>query len=316
MDKSEIEYGSIKEDVMFGYDEYMDNEYFSVYEATDKIIEEDCRIMNYNEYTRACYLLSIAIETVKMGEIETWIYEKTEKYVINRLEDFSEKEETLYKQDLEILKKLLANSNYKVIETSDIDKAVFHDILYSFKSDLLYLKLIYKAGNAVEQETIRKYSTILPGELMQIWEKYGFGSLIEGYLRIINPDDYQELLNDTYFRGKISIPILITAFGDIVTYEEGGYIGIVKYKDGSSSVISRHFKKFMSNLTEKAFTDKYLEISQYAEAIDKLGVLGQDECFGYIPISGLDGSEKTQNLKKIKTREYIEIIKNYSVSGM
>ena len=311
-----IKYGSIKDKVRYDFDKYMNEDHFTVRQAAVRILSDGCMVVNYSKFTRAGYFLNVAVESVNRGEITDYIYQETEKYTLESFDGISEEEETLYVQDLELLKKLLRSGNYKVIETSDIDKAVFHDILYSFKSDLLYLKLIYKAGNVVEQETIRKYSTILLGELMQIWEKYGFGSLMEGYLRIINPDDYQELLNDTYFRGKIAIPILITAFGDIVTYEEGGYIGIVKYKDGSSSVISRHFKKFMGNLTEKAFTDKYLEVSQYAEAVDKLGVLGQDECFGYIPISGSDGSEKAQNLKKIKTREYIEIIKNYSVSGM
>lgn len=51
-----------------------------------------------------------------------------------------------------------------------------------------------------------------------------------GYLKVVNPEDYQELLKETYFRGNISIPILVTAFGDIVTFEEDQYIGMVKYK--------------------------------------------------------------------------------------
>lgn len=166
----------------------------------------------------------------------------------------------------------------------------------------------FKAGNEMKQELIKKYSTILPDELIEIWKKYGCGSLMDGYFRIINPDDYQELLNETYFRGKISIPILVTAFGDIITLEEGEYIGLVKYKYGIFSIITKFFDLFLSNLNEDIFINKYLEIPQYMEAKSRLGTSEHDECFGYVPLLGLGGSEKAENLKKVKTREHIAII--------
>ena len=40
----------------------------------------------------------------------------------------------------------------------------------------------------------------------------------------------------------------------------------------------------------------------------KLGKLEYDECFGYVPLLGLGGSEKVDNLDKVKIREHIEII--------
>ena len=129
---------------------------------------------------------------------------------------------------------------------------------------------------------LRKYSRILPEELIEIWEMYGFGSLMNGYLRMIDPEEYQELLYETYFRGKISIPIMTTAFGDIITFEEGGYVGIVKYRYGTFLTVSRHFRRFMSNLEEKYFVNKYLDIPQYIETTGKLGIPEQDECFGCV----------------------------------
>ena len=60
-----------------------------------------------------------------------------------------------------------------------------------------------------------------------------------GYLKVVNPEDYQELLKETYFRGNISIPILVTAFGDIVTFEEDQYIGMVKYKNGNFVMLAK-----------------------------------------------------------------------------
>lgn len=163
-------------------------------------------------------------------------------------------------------------------------------------------------GQDIKEKLLQKYKTIVPDELIKIWEDYGFGRLIGGYLKVINPEDYQELLNETYFRGNISIPILATVFGDIVTLEEGQYIGMVKYKNGNFVMLAKSFERFMQNLENEYFLEKYFQIPQYTEAVNKLGKLEQGECFGYVPLLGLGGSEKVDNLDKVKIREHIELI--------
>ena len=69
-----------------------------------------------------------------------------------------------------------------------------------------------------------------------------------------------------------------------------------------------NFKRFIQNLGDDYFLEKYFQIPQYIEAVNKLDKLEQDECFGYVPLLGLGGSEKVQNLKKVKIREHIELI--------
>ena len=170
------------------------------------------------------------------------------------------------------------------------------------------MQMIIKKGVKMEQKLIQKYETSLPNDLVDIWQDYGLATLLDGYLRVINPEAYQELLDDIYFRGKISVPILATAFGDIITLEEGQYIGIVKYKNGSFAIITKNFKRFMQNLEDEYFQDKYFQIPQYVEAVKRLGEIEQDECFGYVPLLGLGGSEKVENLGRVKTREHIELI--------
>ena len=167
---------------------------------------------------------------------------------------------------------------------------------------------IIEKGVAMNQELVSKYEKILPDEFMNIWRNYGLGSMYNGYIKIINPDEFQELLNETYFRGKVSVPILVTAFGDIITIEEEQYIGMVKYKNGSFGMLAANFNRFMQNLTEDYYMKKYFQISQYTEAVKRLGELEHDECFGYVPLLGLGGSEKVDNLDKVKIREHIELI--------
>ncbi len=73
-------------------------------------------------------------------------------------------------------------------------------------------------------------------------------------------------------------------------------------------MLAKSFKRFMQNIVDNYFVEKYFQIPQYMEAEKKLGKLKHDECFGYVPLLGLGGSEKVQNLKKVKIKEHIELI--------
>ena len=50
----------------------------------------------------------------------------------------------------------------------------------------------YKIVGKPTVELIGKYENRLPQSLIEFWKEYGFGSFMDGYLKIVNPDDYQE----------------------------------------------------------------------------------------------------------------------------
>ena len=77
----------------------------------------------------------------------------------------------------------------------------------------------FKKEKEMPKEVIEKYRNLVPKEMIEIWEKYGLGSFLNGYLRVINPDDYKELVEETYFSGKELIPLFTTAFADVITWE-------------------------------------------------------------------------------------------------
>ena len=61
---------------------------------------------------------------------------------------------------------------------------------------------------------------------------------------MINPEDYIELLNESYFDAKIAFPIFVTAFGDIITWEKKAYVGIVKYNIQDCDIIIKSLEIF------------------------------------------------------------------------
>lgn len=166
----------------------------------------------------------------------------------------------------------------------------------------------YEIVGKVNNKIIEEYKKIVPGELLSVWSEYGYGCMLDGYLKVINPDEYRSIIEMSYFRADVAVPIFVTAFGDIITWEENKYIGIIKYKKGSFQIMSSGFKYFFNDLQDDYFIEKYLEIDRYNEAVAKHGELNFDECFGYVPLLGLGGSEKVENLKKVRIKEHIELI--------
>ncbi|WP_199485603.1 GAD-like domain-containing protein [Absiella sp. AM29-15] len=59
----------------------------------------------------------------------------------------------------------------------------------------------FKKYKDVDEVILEKYKNILPDEFLEIWKKYGFGTILNGYIKIVNPMDYQDILDASYFCG-------------------------------------------------------------------------------------------------------------------
>lgn len=102
----------------------------------------------------------------------------------------------------------------------------------------------FKFMEEVPHKLIEEYRDIVPDELLMVWERYGFGSLMNGFLKVINPKEVKEVLSESYFRGNIAIPIFATGMGDIIVWEEDRYLRLVNYRRGGFKGISAGFEFF------------------------------------------------------------------------
>ena len=162
--------------------------------------------------------------------------------------------------------------------------------------------------SAIPDETINKYQNRVCPEVVEMWKKYGTGSFMGGYLRIINPDDYSELLESTYFSGKNNVPLFVTAFGDVITYETEGHIFIIYYKICDFDGMIKRFDLFLRLLDDSSFCKRFFDIPLYEKAKDKFGELALDESYGFVPLLPLWGKKDVNHIDKVKTREHIELI--------
>ena len=166
----------------------------------------------------------------------------------------------------------------------------------------------FKFHSKISEETIKKYQGRIPDELMEVWKNYGYGSFYNGYLKIINPDEYQEILEESYFNGKISIPIFATGFGDIITWRSGEFVTLIIYRKNDIDVLVAGFEFFFGDLMTGKVLIRRLDKGLYEEALSRYGTLEYDECFGFVPLLPLGGSEKVDNLEKVKILPHIDLI--------
>ena len=165
-------------------------------------------------------------------------------------------------------------------------------------------------------ELIARYRDQLPPEVLGVWEQYGFGTFCDGYLKVVNPEDYAQLLADTcqLVDSPVLPPALVlftTGMGDLLIWEDG-YLSIIDYRHGLTDVLSKGTHFFFGDLAESDMLVKDLQWLPYPAARERLGEPAYDECFGYVPLLALGGPETVEHLQKVKLREHIALIAGFT----
>ena len=108
------------------------------------------------------------------------------------------------------------------------------------------------------QQLIDRYQSKLPAELIKFWGEYGFGIYMDGYLKIVNPDIYQPILNEGYDTEKNKeIVFAVTGLGDFLVWVGDG-IRLIDFRHGKYTIInSSNFVRFFDR---RLCDDSFLRI--------------------------------------------------------
>ena len=99
-------------------------------------------------------------------------------------------------------------------------------------------------------------------------------------------------------------PLFVTAFGDIITWEENEFVGIVKYNLQNFDIIIKSLKYFLQYLDNSYVTDNF-ELDLYRQAVLKDGPLSYNQCFGFVPLLALGAFKDVEHMDKLKSLENI-----------
>src|SRR5687768_10104209 len=98
---------------------------------------------------------------------------------------------------------------------------------------------------------IAKYEPLLPAKLIQLWQEKGFSSIADGYLKIVNPADFEASLKEIYSPVfKNPIVMFATGMADLIIWENN-YTIILNCRYGLSKVIESGFNYFLEDLSDR-----------------------------------------------------------------
>ena len=167
---------------------------------------------------------------------------------------------------------------------------------------------VIKNTRIIPQVDLEKFKNNFPEELFQFISN-GEGSYMDGFFWIVNPIEFNIIADEIY--QPLSNPSICfgrDAFGGLYLWEDNSVI-YVNVRYGKSQVIGRKVNILFNNImTDWPYFSEELGLENYFPAKEKLGNLAFDECYGYVPLLGLGGPEKVENLEIVKLKELISII--------
>lgn len=168
----------------------------------------------------------------------------------------------------------------------------------------------YKIVEKPSMEIIKKYKGVLPDSFIDFWKEYGFGSFMKGYLKVINPGDYQDIFNYGYDNIDGETVFAVTGLGDFIVWT-GDCMRFVNFRHGADIIIqvNNSFDWFLNrNIIDSYCINKEAKGTNYFLAREQYVEPSFDECFGYVPLLGMGGPEKVENMEKVKIIEHIYLI--------
>ena len=155
-----------------------------------------------------------------------------------------------------------------------------------------------------DKEILNFGRQMLPKEIIELWEEYGFGEYGAGLIKVIDPRDYMNSLYTWLGQKDFNkIPIIVTAFGDIFYYRN------LKNNENDISLLNIHYRKIeVCTYSYQKFFEEYildenvkktiLRSDLYKQAVEKLGKLEYEEIFFFTPALVLGGGENIKYIEK------------------
>ncbi|SHE47284.1 GAD-like domain-containing protein [Pedobacter caeni] len=178
----------------------------------------------------------------------------------------------------------------------------------------------YVKHSEVSLETLGKYENVLPEDLINIWRALGFGIYEDGFLQLVDPDEFDFVFEYIDKLLEPSIVFGITALGDLLIWEgnenwtiapdEGNRVKQIDVRRCKTRVIGE--MKFVLNRVlgdNYGISDKdFFDSKAFLEIKGKLPELNYGQCYGYVPALSLGGKASNSNLQVVDAKSYIEVI--------
>lgn len=158
------------------------------------------------------------------------------------------------------------------------------------------------------QDTIAKYTGILPDFLLEEWRERGFSHYMKGLLQTTNPEDYYDVLEGWVTEPQKCHVVLRTAFGSMYYLKDSEYHYISVVHNLFSHLQKRLDFIIRFSLCNKENQKGILYKDIYTKAFKRLGAPGSDEVYAFIPAIALGGNYSPDTIKLAKLKEHLSFL--------
>jgi hypothetical protein len=155
-----------------------------------------------------------------------------------------------------------------------------------------------------DKDTLEQVRNILPQEIIEFWNEFGFGNYAYGLIKIINPLDYMDSLYEWLGRKDISkLPVAVTGFGNIFYYrklsDNNEDISLLDIHYGKIDVCVYSLNEFFNSfIIDKGIIKEVLKKELFEKALKKKGNLTKDEIYYFVPALMTGGGEEIKYIDK------------------
>jgi hypothetical protein len=160
----------------------------------------------------------------------------------------------------------------------------------------------------VSHDVLQSYQGQLPPALLEEWAAVGWCSYGNGFLWLVNPAEYTDILSDWLEPSDQALVFGRSAFGNLLVWRnnEMQYLHVQYARIQTLTKNINFFFEF--SMCDKEFLDKVLEQKLFYQAVKKLGELEPDEYYGFEPVLALGGVETIETTTKVALREYLSFL--------
>ncbi len=164
----------------------------------------------------------------------------------------------------------------------------------------------FQRAGEIPAESIERFRDEVPETIVDLWQG-GSGMLRHGFLRVIDPAPFADLLRRGLVIGDRAVPVFTTAFGDIV-YWQDRMLSVVRFRHGVIEGLTKNLQLLPRLLADPTFYTAVMAVELWAPARETLGLPELDECFGHVPLLVLGGRKSVENLQRVKLLPHLELL--------
>lgn len=160
----------------------------------------------------------------------------------------------------------------------------------------------------VSLEVIQKYQRKISKEIVYLWKNYGYGTFYNGFFKVINPEEFEDIFHKLVDYGNPIVPVLVTGMGDTFAFEcrQEEYFTIYRPRYDEVDFINGGLPHMAENIYNERLRELCFRIKAYEEAVEKYGVPSYENCFSYTIPLVRGGYDDIEHLVSVPVKKFLD----------